>query len=83
MIHDLKTWPREFEAVLAGLKKHEVRRDDRDFQIGDELRLREWRPENRAYTEREVLVRVTWKTVGGSWNVEPGFCVLSIEIVKP
>jgi hypothetical protein len=42
--HDLKTWPKPFSAILANLKKHEVRVNDRVFREGDELYLREWAP---------------------------------------
>ena len=41
--HNLKTWPQPFRAVLAGNKHHEVRRSDRDFEVGDVLVLQEWK----------------------------------------
>lgn len=44
MTHDLKTWPDGFQAVVEGRKLHETRTDDRHFQVGDELLLREWIP---------------------------------------
>lgn len=60
-LHDLKTWPRFFDDVASGRKTWEVRRvDDRTFQAGDSLRLREWDPANGAYTGRETTVRVTY-----------------------
>lgn len=43
-IHDLKTWPEPFAAVVAGDKTHEARKNDRDYQVGDVLRLREFKP---------------------------------------
>lgn len=42
MIHDLKTAPVYFERVVSGEKTFEVRKDDRGFQSGDTLILREW-----------------------------------------
>jgi len=42
--HDLKTWPEPFAAILAGTKRHEIRKADRPFAVGDVLLLREWAP---------------------------------------
>lgn len=45
--HELKTRPAEFQTVLDGKKRHEVRYDKRAFQTGDAVRLREWDPRYR------------------------------------
>lgn len=37
--HILKCWPEYFDAIKAGIKPFEVRRDDRGFQRGDILIL--------------------------------------------
>lgn len=42
MIHDLKITPKYFDDVWNGIKRFELRKDDRDYQIGDTLLLREW-----------------------------------------
>lgn len=46
--HELKTWPQYFERLLSGEKTFEVRKDDRGFQAGDLLVLREWSPSRRC-----------------------------------
>lgn len=44
MEHDLKCWPKYYEYVASGDKTFEVRRNDRDFRVGDTLLLREYEP---------------------------------------
>lgn len=39
-LHELKTDPEPFDAVADGRKTHEVRRNDRNYEVGDELILR-------------------------------------------
>lgn len=40
MVHDLKTWPEDFDAIAEGRKRHEVRSTaDRKFAVDDDLRL--------------------------------------------
>ena len=82
---DLKIWPAYYDAVLAGTKRFEVRRDDRDYQVGRVFRLREWDPGPRCaqgilgqdmgrYTGRRIAVIITYvlRDVPG---LEPGYCV--------
>lgn len=43
--HDLKATPADYGAVVSGDKTFVVRRNDRDFRVGDTLRLHEWIPD--------------------------------------
>lgn len=52
IVHDLKTWPDYFAGILTGAKNFEIRKDDRGFEIGDELLLREWDPNTKVYSGR-------------------------------
>lgn len=45
MKHELKIWPQYFCRVKDGSKTFEVRKNDRGFQPGDEVNLREWDPQ--------------------------------------
>lgn len=44
MKHELKTWPEFFGPILKGEKTFEIRANDRKFNVGDVLILREFRP---------------------------------------
>jgi len=57
--HELKTWPEYFQAVKLGQKPFEVRQNDRNYQVGDLLRLQEW-SHPVGYTGDELTVQVTY-----------------------
>lgn len=42
--HELKIFPIHFQYIMSGKKRFELRKDDRNFQEGDILILREWLP---------------------------------------
>lgn len=44
MEHVLKIWPQYYCRVADGSKTFEVRKNDRGFQPGDTVELREWNP---------------------------------------
>ena|SRR5690348_15312356 len=83
--HRVKSWPSFFEATLAGVKTHDVRRmRDRDYRVGDTLRLQEFDPEKQRYTGRELCVRITYITSAdlpcalSEACLHPDYCILSI-----
>jgi hypothetical protein len=85
MEHRVKSWPSFFEATLAGVKTHDVRRmGDRDYQVGDTLRLQEFDPESQSYTGRELIVQITYITSAtlpcalSEACLHPDYCILSI-----
>lgn len=78
MIHDLKTWPEYFEAVASGAKPFEVRKDDRDFSVGDILHLLEYVPEEARFTGRHLQRAVTYRLAGPQFGIQEGFVVLGL-----
>lgn len=44
MRHELKTWPEFYRSTQDNKKLFELRLDDRNFKVGDELHLREFDP---------------------------------------
>ena len=88
-VHELKCWPEFFEAIVAGAKKHDLRRgDDREFMVGDLIKLREYNPATKEYSGREQVVEITYMTAGetpcalSKQALHPDFCILSISLVQ-
>ena len=50
--HTLKIWPEYFERVDANEKRCEIRLDDRNYRVGDFIKLKEWNPKTKKYTKR-------------------------------
>lgn len=81
MIHELKTWPRFFQPLLDGIKKFELREDDRNFQVGDILNLREYIPETSDYSGRFIKFMVVYKLTHADFpkGIQPGYCILGLQ----
>jgi hypothetical protein len=89
MIHELKTHPQYFSMVFAGTKKFEVRKNDRNYQLGDELLLKEFVPEgyyedgtsDEHYTGRILHRRIDYILHGGQFGIENGYVVMSLSVL--
>ncbi|MFL0251271.1 ASCH/PUA domain-containing protein [Clostridium neuense] len=76
MVHELKTLPEYFQAVKEKRKPFEVRKNDRNFKVGDSLYLREWTGEE--YTGRK-LIRIITYILNDSRYVKEGYVILGIK----
>lgn len=81
-VHGLKIWPEYFHAVVAGGKRFEVRRNDREFRVGDTLVLREWHPLEQKYTGHSCACTITYILPGGQHGIADGFAVLGFKFAK-
>ncbi|MBN9874907.1 DUF3850 domain-containing protein [Enterobacter cloacae complex sp. IR53043] len=79
--HNLKIWPEYFAAVRDGLKRAELRWNDREYQAGDILDLCEWDPNEEAFTGDFISVTVTHVADLGQWM--PGYVLLSVAPAAP
>lgn len=61
--HELKTWPIPFWDVVSGAKTFEVRKNDRDFKVGDYLVLKEYDPDTQKYTGDRVVVQIDYSII--------------------
>jgi hypothetical protein len=53
--HELKILPAYFEAWMAGRKRAEFRNADRNFRVGDTVKMWEW---NKKYTGRFIMAEI-------------------------
>lgn len=78
--HELKTHPKFFLDIVNGIKPFEFRRDDRGFEVGDMLILREWEPETEEYTGFVKEVFITYILRHSEFSDVPdGFCIMGIR----
>lgn len=87
--HQLKSWVGLFQPLIDGAKKHDFRVLDRDFQVGDTVRLNEYEPKSKTYTGRTQLARITYITSGdhspcafSPFALHPGMVFLSLELIQ-
>ncbi|EJE1164478.1 DUF3850 domain-containing protein [Cronobacter sakazakii] len=76
--HNLKILPENYSAVCAGVKRAELRKNDRDYRAGDTLDLCEWDKDDESFTGNYISVTVTHVADVSEWM--PGYVLLSIEL---
>jgi len=76
--HVLKCWPQPFSDLLSGVKTHEFRLNDRDYQPGDMLKLCCFDPAAERYTGAELQRQVTHVLRDG-FGLPAGYAVLSLS----
>lgn len=86
--HELKTLNIYWDAVAAGTKTFEVRRNDRAFQTGDILVLNRTDERGRmdplpkdlcgAFPKSQIMFRISYLLQGGQFGIDPGHCVLGL-----
>lgn len=80
MNHDLKCHPEHFDALLSGAKTAELRLNDRSYQVGDTLTLRNYDPIDNSYDGLWIMVKVTHILSGKPWLAD-GYVMLSFDEV--
>lgn len=86
-IHELKTDPYVFTAVWNGQKNYELRYNDRDFQVDDDVYLRETSYTGAeiksgaplCYTGRSIRVKIRHVLRGPIYGLAEGWCILALS----
>ncbi len=81
-IHELKILPQFLYSVIKGDKTFEVRKNDRDFEVGDIVRLREWNPDTQTYGEFDCECDIIYLLDNPEYCKE-GYVILGITHADP
>ncbi|SXG02932.1 Domain of Uncharacterised Function with PDB structure [Klebsiella variicola] len=76
--HELKIFPEFFAAVCTGVKRAELRKNDRDYRVGDTLHLMETPRGSCHRTGEFINVKITHIADVGEWM--PGYVLRSVEL---
>jgi hypothetical protein len=58
--HTIKIWPDYFRAVCLKRKTFELRKNDRNYEPGDLVTMKEWDPVTRKYTGSKISATIGW-----------------------
>jgi len=78
-VHQLKILTENFQAVASGKKAWELRKNDRNYQLGDNLVLNDFDGEN--YSGKKITAYVTYMFIGGKYGLAEDHCILSLRII--
>lgn len=81
-VHNLKVWSPFFEELSTGSKPFEARKNDRNFKVGDTLRLLEFNPKTQLHTGRALFATVSYILEGGQFGLKKGFVVMGLKFLK-
>ncbi len=81
MVHFIKCWPDFFGDVYDGGRPFEIRRNDRDYRVGDQVIIQEWEPKTQTYTGRCIDWIIGYITEGVA-GLDPDYCVISPSVGK-
>lgn len=75
--HELKILPEFFVAVLECRKTFELRKNDRDYKVGDVILLKEF--DGKRYTGNYTRKNVTYVLNGGQYGLDKDYVILGIK----
>lgn len=79
--HELKCYSQYFQRICTGQKTFEIRKNDRDFQVGDILCLKEY-DEKTGYPDYGPDQRRAEITYMTDYAQQPGYVVLGIKLLE-
>ncbi|MDF2608971.1 MAG: hypothetical protein K0R92_445 [Lachnospiraceae bacterium] len=82
--HRIKTLSQYFRDVKSGKKNFELRKNDRDYKVGDIVILEEWIPDGiftGGYTGQVLVRRIQYILSNcEEFGLRDGYCILGLEV---
>jgi ParB family chromosome partitioning protein len=80
VIHKLKTLQPFYSEVKMGLKTFELRKNDRNYKVGDIAFLQEYDMANDSLSGRAILIEITY-ILENIVGLDENFCIFSFKIL--
>lgn len=86
-LHEVKSWAHFYDAIAEGRKLHDLRKMDREYNVGDILVLKRYDNINGKYTGEEQRVEVTYITSNkvpcafSSSALDRDYAILSLKLM--
>jgi hypothetical protein len=77
-IHQVKSWPEYFQPITNGVKTFDLRKNDRNYQVGDEISFEEFRPGVGEYTGKMATRKIVF-ILRDFDGLMPGYCILGLD----
>jgi hypothetical protein len=74
--HVIKIWPEYYEQTVSGNKPWEYRKNDRDYQTGDTVIMREYH-QVKGYTGNKI-----YANIGYLYHCGNGYVIFTVEDIK-
>ena len=78
VVHEIKIANCYFEDVKNEIKRFELRKNDRDYKVGDRLKMMEFK--DGEYTGRVINAVVTF-ILKDYEGIKEGYCILSVKLI--
>lgn len=80
-LHYLKIWPQFFKDAKSGVKQFEVRKNDREYEVGDTLILEEFDQEAGRHTGAWVPKEIIYM-LDDTRFLKEGYVILGLKDIK-
>lgn len=80
--HELKVHHKFFYPLFSGNKTFEVRKNDRNYKLGDILVLRDYDNIKEKYLDGYIIARVTYILIGGEYGIDVDYICMSFDIIS-